>query len=156
MIKNYLKTALRNLWRNKTFSFLNIFGLAIGISCAALIFLWVEDEVSYNDFKNKSTLYQVFENQTYNNETYTFAATPGLLSDAMREEIPGIKNTTRTSWQSRMMLSIGAKGIYGNGLYVDSTFISMFSLDFIRGNPYNAFEKLHSIVLSKEGISLRS
>lgn len=150
MIKNYLKTALRNLWRNKTFSFLNIFGLAIGISCAALIFLWVEDEVSYNDFKNKSTLYQVFENQTYNNETYTFAATPGLLSDAMREEIPGIKNTTRTSWQSRMMLSIGAKGIYGNGLYVDSTFISMFSLDFIRGNPYNAFEKLHSIVLSEE------
>jgi len=151
MLKNYFKTAFRNLWRNKTFSFLNIFGLAVGISCAALIFLWVEDEVSYNDyFKNKSTLYQVFENQTYNNDTYTFAATPGLLSDAMREEIPGITNTTRTSWRTRILLSIGDKGIYGNGLYVDSTFISMFSLDFIRGRKTNAFNKLHSIVLSED------
>lgn len=151
MIRNFLKTAFRNLWRNKTFSFLNIFGLAVGISCAALIFLWVEDEVSYNDyFKNKSTLYQVYENQTYQNQTYTFPATPGLLSDAMREEIPGISNTTRTSWQTRTLLSIGDKGIYGNGLYVDSPFLSMFSLEFIRGNKSNAFDKIHSIVLTQD------
>ena len=151
MIRNYFKTAFRNLWRNKTFSFLNIFGLAVGISCAALIFLWVEDEVSYNDyFKNKSVLYQVFENQTYDSETYTFAATPGLLSEAMREEIPGIANTTRTSWQARILLSVGDKRIYGNGLYVDSTFISMFTLDFLQGSKTNVFDKLHSIVLSED------
>lgn len=151
MIKNYFKTALRNLWRNKTFSFLNIFGLAVGIACAALIFLWVEDEISYNDyFKNKSALYQVFENQTYENQTYTFAATPGLLADAMREEIPGIQKTTRTSWQTRKLLTIGEKGIYGNGLYVDGAFLSMFSLDFLKGDSANAFNQLHSIILSED------
>ena len=48
MIKNYFKSTLRNLWNNKGYSFLNIFGLAIGIACAGLIFLWVEDELDYD------------------------------------------------------------------------------------------------------------
>jgi len=150
MIKNYFKTALRNLWRNKTFSLLNIVGLAVGISCAAIIFLWVEDEISYNNyFKNKNTLYQVFENQTYDGQTFTFAATPGLLAGAMSEEIPGINQTTRTTWQNRKLFSAGDKGIYGNGLFVDSSFLDMFSLEFIKGKSTNAFDQLHSIVLTE-------
>ena len=48
MFRNYFKTAFRNLWKNKTYGFLNVFGLAVGIACAGLIFLWVEDEWSYN------------------------------------------------------------------------------------------------------------
>jgi len=150
MLKNYFKTAIRNLWRNKTFSLLNIAGLAIGIACAAIIFLWVEDEVTYNNyFTNKDNLYQVYENQTYDNQTFTFAATPGLLAGAIKEEIPGIKKSTRTSWQNRKLLTVGEKGIYGNGLYVDPFFISMFNLEFIKGNKTRSLDQLHSIILTQ-------
>lgn len=138
------------MWKQKSFSLLNIAGLAVGIACAALIFLWVEDEVTYNNyFNNKNNLYQVFENQTYDGKTYTFAATPGLLGPAMQQEIPGIKHTARTSWQSRLLFSKGEEGIYGNGLYADSSFMPMFNLEFVRGNAANAFSQLHSLVLTE-------
>jgi len=150
MFTNYLKTAFRNLWRNKTFSLLNIIGLAIGISCAAIIFLWVEDEINYNDyFKNKNTLYQVYENQTYADKTFTFQSTPGLLAGAMKDEIPGIYQTTRTTWQNRKLLALGEKSIYGNGLYVDPSFLSMFTLEFLKGTEANALNDLHAIVLTE-------
>jgi hypothetical protein len=90
MIKNYFKTAWRNLWKNKTYSFLNIFGLAIGITCAGLIFLWVEDETTYNHHNQKrDQLFMVMENQTYEGKTYTFSATPGLLGPVMKDA-PGL------------------------------------------------------------------
>ncbi len=93
MFQNFFKTTLRNLWKNKTYSFLNIFGLAVGIACAALIFLWVEDEVNYDSVNlKKDFLYQVYENQAYEGKTYTFAATPGPLAQGMKDEIPGVKN----------------------------------------------------------------
>jgi putative ABC transport system permease protein len=150
MFTNYLKTAFRNLWKNKTFSLLNIIGLAVGIACAAIIFLWVEDEITYNNyFENKKDLYQVFENQTYNGQTFTFAATPGLLAGAMKEEIPGVYKTARTTWRDRKLLAVGEKNIYGNGIFADPSFISMFSLKFIKGTEENAFTQLHSIVLTE-------
>lgn len=149
MFKNYLKTACRNLWRNKTFSILNITGLAIGLTCAAIIFLWVEDEVTYNDFKNKNSLYQVYENQTYDGQVLTVMATPGLLAGAMKEEIPGIYKTARTSWRDRKLLAVGDKHIYGNGIFADPSFLSMFSLEFIKGSEANAFKELYAIVLTE-------
>ena len=64
MLKSFFTTARRVLSKNKTYSFLNIFGLAIGIACAGLIFLWVEDEVSYNHmYANRDRLYMVLENE---------------------------------------------------------------------------------------------
>jgi predicted permease len=150
MFVNYLKTAFRNLWRNKAFSFLNVVGLAVGVACASVIFLWVEDEINFNDYlRNKSTLYQVYENQTYSGQTFTFAATPGLLAGAMKDEIPGINKSARTSWYTKKLLAVGEKSIYGTGLYADPSFLSMFSLEFIDGTETNAFKDLHSIVLTE-------
>jgi hypothetical protein len=92
MIKNYFKTAFRNLWKNKIYGSLNVFGLAIGIACAGLIFLWVEDEFSYNhNHSKKDQLYQILENQPFEGKTYTFSATPGLLAEAMKKEFPELK-----------------------------------------------------------------
>ncbi len=151
MIKNYFKTALRNLWKKKSFSFLNIAGLAIGIACAALIFLWVEDEMNYNEyFTNKDNLYQVYGNQTYDGKTYTFASTPGLLAPAIKDEIPGIKNTARSTWQERKLLAFGDKSVYGNGMEVDASFLNMFNLEFVKGNAAGAFRELHSIVVTEK------
>ena len=110
MFRNYFKTTLRNLWRNKTYSFLNIFGLAVGIACAALIFLWVENELTWNHyFSNRSNLYNVKDQQTYDGTTFTFDATPGPMAQSMKAEIPGIKNTARCTWGNQLLFSVGDK-----------------------------------------------
>ncbi len=151
MIKNYFKTAFRNLWKNKAYSFLNIFGLAVGITCAGFIFLWVEDELNYN-YNNckRDQLYQVLENQAYDGKTYTFAATPGLLAPAMKDELPGIKNSCRFTWNQYTLFSLGDKSIYEEGFYADSSVFSMFTLPFVQGKEENAFNQLHSLVISEK------
>jgi ABC-type antimicrobial peptide transport system permease subunit len=151
MLKNYLKTALRNLWKNKTYSFLNIFGLAVGITCAGFIFLWVEDELNYNHSNCKrDQLYQVLENQAYDGKTYTFSATPGLLAPAMKDELPGVKNTCRFTWNQYTLFSLGDKAIYEVGFYADSSVFSMFTLPFVQGKKENAFNQPHSLVISEK------
>src|SRR5205823_10245505 len=93
MFKNYFKTTLRNLWKNKTYSFLNIFGLAIGIACAGLIFLWAEDELNWdNDNVKKDRLYQLEVNMTFGGNNFTMGSTPRPMAKAMQAEIPGIIN----------------------------------------------------------------
>jgi putative ABC transport system permease protein len=151
MFKSYLKTTLRNLWRNKTYGFLNIFGLAIGITCAALIFLWVEDEVTYNNyFSNRNYLYKVKDNQTYDGTTFTFDATPGPMAAGIKAEIPGIKNTARSTWGNQVLFTLDDKNIYEQGNYVDAPFLLMFQLQFIKGNAASAFSQLYSIVISEK------
>jgi putative ABC transport system permease protein len=151
MFKNYLKTAFRNLWKNKGYSLLNIGGLAIGIACAGLIFLWVEDELTFNHyFSNRDNLYKVKDRQTYDGTTFTFDATPGPFAQGIKAEIPGIKNTARTTWGNNVLFSLNDKTIYQQGLYVDSPFLKMFQLQFLRGNAANAFAQLHSIVVSQK------
>jgi predicted permease len=151
MIKNYFKTAFRNLWKNKTYGFLNVFGLAIGIACAGFIFLWVEDELSYDHHNEKiGQLYQVLENQPFEGKTYTFGATPGLLAKGMRDEIPGIKNTCRVTWEQYTLFTLGEKAIYETGNYVDSSIFDMFTLHLIAGNKENLFQQLHSLVISEK------
>jgi len=150
MIKNYLKTAFRSLVKNRSYSFLNIFGLAIGIACAALIFLWVESERTYNDyFSNQATLYKVKDSQTYNGTTYVFDATPGPLAPGMKAEIPGIKSTARSTFNYNLLFSLQDKTIYELGSYVDPAFLSMFHLQFISGNAATAFSQLNSLVVSE-------
>ena len=151
MFQNYLKTTLRNLWKNKGYTFLNIFGLAIGITCAALIFLWIEDEVNYNDyFSNKENLYKIKDHQTYDGTTYSFDATPGPLAAGIKNEIPGIKKTARSTWGDQGLFTLGDKNIYQQGLFVDSSFLSMFQLKFIKGNAENSFSQLHSLAISEK------
>jgi len=151
MLTNYLKTTFRSLWKNKGYSFLNIFGLGVGIACAAFIFLWVEDEVTYNHyFSNINNLYKVKDKQTYDGTTFTFDATPGPLAQGMKAEIPGIKQTARSTWSDRMLFSLGDKNIYQPGSYVDSGFLSMFQLQFVKGNAKSAFTQLYSLVISEK------
>jgi len=150
MFRNYLKTTFRNLWKNKTYSFLNIFGLAVGIACAALIFLWVEDELTYNHyFSNRDNLYNIKDQQTYDGTTLTFDATPGPLAQGIKTEIPGIKNTARCTWGDQLLFSVGDKNIYDQGNYVDAPFLTMFQLQFIKGNAATAFNQLYSLVVNE-------
>jgi len=151
MLKNYIKAAFRNLLKNKGYSFLNIGGLAIGMACAGLIFLWVEDELTFNHyFSNRGNLYKVKDKQTYDGNTFTFDATPGLLAEGIKAEIPGLKNTARTTWGNTSLFAAKDKPIYEQGLYVDPSFLTMFQLEFVQGNAKTAFTQLNSLVISEK------
>lgn len=150
MIRNYYKIALRNLWKNRGFSFLNIFGLAIGITCASLIFLWVENEVNYDDyFANKTDLYKVKTLLPNENSINTYDATSGLLADNLVVDIPGIENVARSSVSLQKLFSINEKNLYTKGNYVDSSFLDMFKLKFLKGSASTAFNQIYSVVLTQ-------
>lgn len=151
MIKNYFKTTLRSLRKNRSYSFLNITGLAIGIACASLIFLWVEDEVTFNhNFAKRDVLYKVYENQTYEGKISTFFGTPGPMAKAMKAEIPGIKKAARmTGDGGNALFALGDKIITETGNYADPEIFSMLQLPFVKGSADNAFKQLHSVVINK-------
>ena len=149
MFRNYLLTALRNIWKNKTYSFLNIFGLAIGITCAGLIFLWVDGELSYDPYPKRELVYHVRTNQTYNGLIRTFGSTPGPLAAAMKAEIPGITDVCRTR-NTQALYSLGDKSIYEEALYAEPSLFSLFSMKFIQGNPSTAFRDLNSVVITEK------
>ncbi|AYL94842.1 ABC transporter permease [Mucilaginibacter celer] len=149
MIGNYIKTTVRGLMKNRAYSFLNIVGLAIGVACASMIFLWVQDELTFNhNFVKRDNLYTVFENQTYDGKTSTFRATPGPMAEALRAEIPGIKNAARTAGSDKAVFALGDKVINEDGSYADPQIFSMLKLPFVQGDENNAFRELHSVVIS--------
>ena len=150
MIKNYFKIAFRTLAKNKGYSFLNIFGLAIGITCASLIFLWVEDELSFNtDFEKQDQVFYVPTNQKYDGIWRTFYSTPGPLAQDMKNEIPGIIRATRSSSQE-CLFAVGDNSIMRRGRYADADFLEIFSLKFIEGDRENAFNNPEAIVITQE------
>ncbi|HEY2727879.1 MAG TPA: ABC transporter permease, partial [Parafilimonas sp.] len=151
MFKIFFKTTIRSLWKNKGYSFLNIFGLAIGIACAGLISLWAEDELNWdNNNVNKNNLYAIRENATYAGYTFTNWSTPRPMFAAIKAEIPGIVNTCRVSDEEiKSLFTIGDKSMYASGKYADASLFSMFTLAFVQGNPATAFNQLHSVVITQ-------
>ncbi len=150
MLKNYFKTTMRNLWKNKGYSFLNIAGLAIGIACAGLIFLWVKDEVGYDAFNTKKdNLYFVRENQKYDTYTATFGSTPGVMGPAIKSEIPGVANTCRVYDDDATLFSVGDKTMYAAGIYTEQSLFTMFTLPFVEGNANAVFAQRYSLVITE-------
>lgn len=152
MLKNYFKVTFRNLWKNKTYSFLNIFGLAIGLTCAGVIFLWVEDEVTYNSNQvKKDHIYQVMEHWNYDGNIRTFTSTPAPMAEAMKADIPGIRQVCRMTEDGiNLLFTLGDKKMYANGAYADSTLFDIFTLPFKEGSAATAFPQLYSIVLTEK------
>ncbi|MCT4630494.1 ABC transporter permease [Winogradskyella sp.] len=149
MILNYIKIAFRTLSKNKGYSFLNIFGLAIGITCASLIFLWVEDEMSFNtSFGNEDQVYYVPTNQQYEGEWRTFYATPGPLAQDMLNDIPGIAKASRSSGEE-LLFSVGDNIVKRFGRHADEDFLDIFNLKFIEGDRANAYKNPQGIVLTQ-------
>ena len=150
MFKNYFKTAFRNLWKRKGYSFLNVFGLTVGITCAALIFLWVEDEISFNhNFAKRDYLYHVMQNEKSDAGISTNGSTPGPLASALKTDIPGIANSGRLSWAMDELAMVGDKSIKENGMYADPSVLSMYTLPFIHGNASNALNNPNDVVISE-------
>ncbi|GAA3990623.1 ABC transporter permease [Mucilaginibacter dorajii] len=152
MIKNYIKVLLRQIINQKAYAAINIGGLAIGMACAGLIFLWVGNELTYDhSHKQRENLYSIQVNQTTAGNTFTMASTPRLMAAAIKSEIPGIVNTCRISDQDeRSLFTIGDNGIYASGKYADPALFSMFTLPFVEGNANTVFSNTYSVVLTEK------
>lgn len=155
MIHNYIKIAFRNLRKNKGYSALNIFGLAIGITCASLIFLWVEDEVNYDQvIPEKELVYAIPTNQKYDGEWRTFfEATPGPLAAALKAEIPEVTKAARLR-NEHFLFNVGDNAINSSGNYADPDIFDIFGLQFIEGNAQEAFQNKKTIVITQKVASL--
>ncbi len=150
MLKNYFRIAWRNLWKNKTFSIINIWGLTIGIVCAALIFLWIEYQYKTNSsFSNVDNIYILKNNQQYGNDVVTFSSTSGPTGPGIQQEIPGFENVSRTL-DNGGVFGVGEKFLSYSGLYADSNFFSIFSFPVVQqASDFSLADPTHIAISSK-------
>src|ERR1700753_1238045 len=150
MFRNYLKVAFRNLWKNKGFSFINIIGLSIGMASAILILLWIQNEVTYDDFhEKKDRIYEVWNRATFSGELHCWNTTPKVLASALQEDLPEVEHTVRINNGKNYLFSVGEKRIMMRGNIVDSLFLEVFSYPMLQGNPQTALLDPYSIVLTQ-------
>ncbi len=153
MFKNYLITTLRKIKKQKAFSFINISGLTLGMTCCILIFLWVQDEMSYDRFFSHSDeLYRlVVVEQQQNRLDMVDIKTPWLAAEVLKESIPEIRDAARFHFLRNRTLRHKDRLFNENNFgFADPSFFDLFSFEFIKGNPQNALKDINSIVLTEE------
>lgn len=153
MIKNYFKTAWRNLWRNKVFSGINILGLSIGLACCILMFLFIQHELSYDKFNvNAKNIYRIYSVPLDGQDKKELAVTPAPWAPLMKKDYPEIKEYVRLLRDEKMVIGQpGEQHFYEKDIfYADSTFFNVFSVELERGDVKKALERPNSIVLTKE------
>jgi putative ABC transport system permease protein len=154
MLKNYLKTSFRFLSRNKTYSFINIFGLALGTLCCVYIILYVTDQYSYDKHQpDAQNIYRIISKLELRGDKHNNGTSSPPIVPAMKKDFGEVLQYTRlapTLGVIKHQLRYKEKSIYEqDALYADSTFFDMFSYHFIYGNPVNALQAPFSIVLMK-------
>jgi putative ABC transport system permease protein len=151
MLKNYFLIAWRNLWKNKTFSLINISGLALGLAVFTLIMLWVNNERSYNGFhKDKDRIAMAMVNKaTSASEVKTFPACPTLLAPSMKKDLPAAEYVSRCSWGDVRLFSYNDKVLSETGLYVDPDFLKIFSFPLVKGNDDNVLRQPNTVLISE-------
>lgn len=145
-----MKIALRNLLKNKVYSFINIIGLSIGMAVAILIGLWIHDETTYNHYhKNYPHIAQVFQHQSSNEASYTFGAMPRPLEMAIRNQYgDDIEYFSMSSWNSEHILNYKNKTFNKEGNFFQSDFPKMLNLNMVYGST-GGLQDSKSILLSR-------
>ncbi len=153
MIQHGFKIFFRNVWRYKSYTAINVVGLAIGLSCAMLIFLWIQDELRYDTFhKDADRIFQIHREITRNNgEVLISAGQNGLIAQALMDEIPEVEMavTTSVNWQAPLQFRYEETLVQRTGVMADSLWFEMFSFPLIEGDPTQALDDPSSITLSE-------
>ena len=152
MIKNYLKIAWRNIWKNKVFSAINIIGLSVGMAACIVIMLFVSYEKSFDNFHTKN-IYRLNEVQTIGAEgaTQKVALSMFPMGPTLRQEFPEIKNFTRVHWVTKYQLTQNEKKIFvPQAFFVDSTFLKIFDFKVIKGDKVTGLLKPHTALITEE------
>jgi len=146
-----MKTSYRQIRQNKIMSFINISGLTIGMTTAILIFLWVANELSYDNFNiNRDRTYQVFSQYKINGRLEADGGLPSILGPVLKANYPQVEEVNRLSGVGSFVLKKGDKHFEGKGLLTDANFFKFFTYPFQKGNPVTALKSPHSIVLSQQ------
>ena len=151
MIKNYLKVAFRNLFRNKFFSVINILGLALGMACSILILLWVQNELSVDGYHvNGKNIYTIIERQYYDNKVMGQHSVPGVLANELKKVFPEVKYATGFDDGAQNTFQVGEKILKLNGAAADSDVFKMFSYQLLEGKQQTALNTPSSIAISRK------
>jgi len=150
MIKNYFKTAWRNILKDKGYSVLNILGLATGMAVALMIGLWVNYQFSFDRFlPGYSQAYQAHYKLNRNGDIQTMQATSVLLAGVMKQDIPEIKYAAQCDWVGSHSLVVGEKKLYIEGAMAGAEFLQIFQFPLLEGNAATVLQDPYSIVLTK-------
>jgi len=151
MIRNYLKTAWRNLLHNRAFSAINILGLALGMACSLLIFLWIGDELAVNaHHANGRYLYQVMERQLYDGKVEAADATPGLLAVELKKSFPEVVHAVSFSRAETHTFEVKNQLNKEKGGFAGPDWFRMFSVPLLEGRPETALNTPLSLVISRQ------
>ncbi|MFT4155866.1 ABC transporter permease [Parafilimonas sp.] len=154
MFKNYFKTTWRYLWKDRLFTLLNLTGLASGLACALLIYLWTSDELQVDKFNQKDDrLYQVMQNIPDDAAgMQTIEHTQGILASSLQQDMPEVAyaaSVVPASWfTSKGILSVGDTHIRSDEEYVSKDFFNVFSVTLINGNKNELLPDANAVVIS--------
>ena len=150
MLKHSLILIYRNFLRTRGYFFINLIGLATGLACTLLIYLWVRDELNMNKFyEADERLYEVMEHQQYADDIMTTTSTPGILAENLKIDFPEVQYAATTTWIEPYTLSYKDKNIKAEGYHVGKDFFNIFSYPLIHGTADQVLRDKLSIVISK-------
>ena len=134
MLRNYFNIAIRSLLKNKLFSFINIFGLALGMACSLLIWLWVKDELSFNRFYPEiSNIYYLRSGYDERGQTSVSDVTPGPWQETLEKNVADIQAITKITFEREQLVQVGEKSMKETGIYATAGFFRVFQTPFIEG-----------------------
>jgi putative ABC transport system permease protein len=151
MLPNHLKIALRSLLYNKGYSTITIFGLSLGLAVSLLCYIYIQDELSYDHFHEKSELiYRINSDITYSGKTMQGASSPTPMGETLKKDFPEIEAFTRLGkYGSQLVKSERAVAREQTILYADSTVFDVFTLPFIAGNPNKSLTDPTAVVITR-------
>ncbi|WP_175636489.1 ABC transporter permease [Pedobacter ghigonis] len=150
MFKLNLKIALRNLWRNKGFTLINLGGLAIGLASCMILLLYVAYEYGYDkQFTDYNKTYVLYNNQKTATETFSFMAFPGKLKDEISEKVPGVAQVSRLSYPEETLLSYNQNNFKKSAVFGDPGFLEMFDYKVLKGNKNTLLQSTDGVILSE-------
>lgn len=150
MFKNYFLVTVRNLLKNRVYSFINITGLSIGITCSILILLWVFDELSFDSFHTKAKrLYQVWIHAEFDGKINSWTSVPLPTYEAMKTADTHIKNSVVADWGGDHLLAVKENPIIKRGFFVSEEFLEMFDFALVKGNAANVLDDPSGMVITE-------
>jgi len=152
MIKNYIKTAIRSLRKNKGFTAINVLGLALGLASCLLIIFYVFDELNYDKYNTKADrIYRINEDISFGGNSNSYAVTPAPMAAALKNDFPEVEQVVRFRSRGELQVKKGNQDIQENAVvYADPAIFKVFTLPMIDGDPATALNDTHSIVITEK------
>jgi len=152
MATKNLSLAFRHIMRYRTYSFLNIIGLAIGMASAMLIILWVDNEVNMDKFhKNGKDIYLLRKQMHFSDGQISIdPSITSPLAPAVSNEVPEVKTTVRVTWNNPMLIRLGERSFFEKGFYADSCFFKVFSFKLLIGDSLTVLNNPNSVAISEK------